>query len=110
MPIRAVGKPVVDLIAVDEEIVPYGDVGEGVLDVVGKDGPGRVARIAEEERLGPWRDHRLHRCGVKGKVVLEAGRDMADDAASEPHGGHVRDIRRLVEDRLVARVTCRAEG
>ena len=74
--VRAVGEPVVDLVAVDEQVVALGDRGELVLDVVREDGAGRVARIAEEERLRPRRDRRLDRGRVEREVVLEAGRDV----------------------------------
>ena len=63
----AVGEPVVDLVAEDEQVVADGDVGERVLDLVGQDGAGRVARVAEEERLGPRRDRRLDRGGSSAK-------------------------------------------
>ena len=75
----------------------------------GEDGPGRVARIAEEQRLGPRRDGGLDRRRIEREVVLEAGRDMADDAAREHDRRDVGDVRRLVEDDLVARVAGRPE-
>ena len=108
--VRAVRQPVVDLVAVDEQVVADGDLGQRVLDLVGQDGAGRVARIAEEERLGPRRDRRLDRGRVEREVVLEARRDVADDAAGEDDRRDVGDVRRLVEDDLVARVARRAQG
>jgi hypothetical protein len=59
--VRAVGEPVVDLVAVHEQVVAAGDVGELLLDVVGEDRAGRVARVAQEQRLRPGRDRRLDR-------------------------------------------------
>ena len=109
MPVGAIGEPVVDLVAVDEQVVADRDVGEGVGDVVGEDGAGRVARIAEEERLGPWRDRGLDRRRVEREVVLEARRDVPDDAAGEDDRRDVGDVRRLVEDDLVTRVARRPE-
>ena len=47
--------------------------------------------------------------GIEREVVLEAGRDVAHDAAGEDDRRHVGDIRRLVEDDLVARVARRAQ-
>ena len=75
----------------------------------GQDGSGRVARIAEEQRLGPRRDRGFDSGRVEREVVLEAGRDVADDAAREHDSRHVRDIRRLVEDHLVARIARRPQ-
>ena len=86
------------------------DVGQRVLDVVGEDRPGRVARVAEEERLGPRRDGGLDRRRIEREVVLEAGRDVPHDAAREDDRRDVGDVRRLVEDDLVAGVAGRAEG
>ena len=109
MAVRPVGQPVVDLVAVDEQVVADGDVGDGVLDVVGQDGAGRVARVAEEQGLRPRRDRGLDGRRVEREVVLEAGRDVADDAAGEDDGRDVGDVRGLVEDHLVARVAGRPQ-
>ena len=75
MAIRAVGQAVVDLVAVDEQVVAVGDAGQLVLDRVRQDRARRVARVAEEERLRPWRDRRLDGGGIEREVVLEPGRD-----------------------------------
>ena len=109
MAVRAVREPVVDLVAVDEQVVPLGDPRELLLDRVRQDGAGRVARVAEEQRLGPRRDRRLDGRRIEREVVLEAGRDVDGRAAGEHDRRHVGDVRRLVEDHLVARVARGAE-
>ena len=86
-----------------------GDVRQRVGDVVRQDGPGRVARVAQEQRLGPRRDGRLDGGRVQREVILEAGRDVAHDAAGEDDGRDVRHVRRFVEDDLVTRVARRAQ-
>ena len=100
----AVGQPVVDLVAVDEQVVALGDGRELVLHVVGKHGAGRVGWVAEEQRLRPRRDRCLDGRRVEREVVLEAGRHQARHAAREHDRRHVGHVRRLVEDDLVARV------
>ena len=55
----------------------HGDRGQLVLDLGRQDRAGRVARIAEEERLGPRRDGGFDGGGIEGEVVLEAGGDVA---------------------------------
>ena len=107
--VGAVGQAVVDLVAVDEQVVADGDVRQRVGDVVRQDGPGRVARVAQEQRLGPGRDRRLDGGRVQREVVLEAGRDVTHDAAGEDDGRDVRHVRRFVEDDLVTRVARRAQ-
>ena len=72
--VRAVGEAVVDLVAVDEQVVALGDRGELVLDRVRQHGAGRVARVAEEQRLRARRDRRLDGRRVEREVVLEPGR------------------------------------
>ena len=104
MAIRPVGEPVVDLVAVDQQIVADGDLGDRIGHGIGQDGAGRVARVAQEERLRPRRDGRLDRRRVQREVVLEPGRDVAHDATGEHDRRHVGDVRRLMEDDLVARV------
>ena len=79
----AVGQPVVDLVAVHEEVVTDGDRGQLVLDLGRQHRAGRVARIAQEEGLGPRRDGRLDGGRIEREVVLEAGGDVAHDAAGE---------------------------
>ena len=76
MAVRAVGEAVVDLVAVDEQVVALGDPGQLVLDRVRQDGAGGVAGVAQEQRLGPRRDRGLDGGGIEREVVLEAGRDV----------------------------------
>ncbi len=109
MAVVAVGQSVVDLVAVHEEVVAVGDGRELVLDVVGQDRAGRVGRVAQEEGLGSRRDRGLDRRGVQREVVLEARRDQSRHATGEHDGRDVGDVRRFVEDDLVARVAGRAE-
>ena len=47
---------------------------------------------------------------VEREVVLEPGRDVADDPAGEHDRRDVRHVRGLVEDDLVARVAGGPEG
>ena len=110
MTVRAVGEPIVDLVAVHEQVVPIRNPGQLVLDRVGQHGAGRVARVAEEERLGPRRDRRLDRRRVEGEIVLEACRDVHGGPAREHDGRNVRDVRRLMQDDLVARIARRPQG
>ncbi len=81
-----------------------------VLDGRRQDGPGRVAGVAQEECLGPRPDGGLDGRRVEREVVLQAGRDVADDAAGERDRRRVGHVRRLVEDHLVAGVAGRPEG
>ena len=106
----AVREAVVDLVAVDEQVVADRDGGQLVLDVGRQDRAGRVARVAQEERLGPRRDRGLDGGRVEREVVLEAGRDVTDGPAGEDDRRDVGDVRRLVEDDLVARVARRPQG
>ena len=108
--VRAVREPVVDLVAVHEQVVALRDPGELVLDRVVEHGAGRVGRVAEEQRLRARGDRGLDGGGVEGEVVRGGGRDVADDAAREHDRGDVGDVRRLVEHDLVARVAGRAQG
>ena len=110
MAIRAVGQAVVDLVAVDEQVVAVGDAGQLVLDRVRQDRARRVARVAEEERLRPRRDRRLDGGGIEREVVLEPGRDPDRRPAGERDRGHVGDVRRLVQDHLVTGVAGRPQG
>ena len=110
MPVGPVGQAVVDLVAVDEEVVVDRDPGQLVLDGVRQDRAGRVARIAQEERLRARGDRRLDRRRVEREIVLEAGGDVADDPAREDDRRHVGNVRRFVEDHLVARIARRAQG
>ena len=68
----AVDEAVVDLVAVDEQVVAHGDPASASWTSSGSDRAGRVARVAEEEHLGARRDRRLDRGRVEGEVVLEA--------------------------------------
>ena len=110
MAVRAVGQAVVDLVAVDEQVVADGDAGQLVLDRVGQDRAGRVARVAEEERLRPRRDRRLDGGRIEREVVLEPGRDPDRRPAGERDRRDVGDVRRLVEDHLVAGIAGRPQG
>ena len=78
----AVGEPVVDLVAVDEQVVALGDAGQLVLDVVGQDRAGRVARVAEEEGLGPRRDRRLD--GAPGSSAKSSSKRVATRRGTPP--------------------------
>ena len=48
-----VGQAVVELVAIDEEVVLNGDPRKLVLDIVVEDRAGRVGRVAKEQRLCP---------------------------------------------------------
>jgi hypothetical protein len=110
MGVRAVGEAVVDLVAVDEEVVADGDRGQLVLDLGRQDGAGRVAGVAEEEGLRPGRDRRLDRRRVDREVVLEPGGHVDGRAAGEDDRRDVGDVRGLVEDDLVTGVAGRPQG
>ena len=90
--------------------MPLRDRGQLVLDGVRQDGSGRVARVAEEQRLRPRRDRRFDRRRIQGEVVLETGRHVADRPTGEYDGRHVRDVRGLVEDDLVAGIAGCPQG
>ncbi len=92
VPVRPVGEAVVDLVAVDEEVVTLGDRRELVLDLACQDRAGRVAGVAEEQGLRPGRDRRLDGCRVQREVVLEARGDVDGAAAGEDDRGHVGDV------------------
>jgi hypothetical protein len=87
-----VGESVVDLVAVDEEVVALGDGCELILDAVGQDRAGGIARVPEEQGLRPRRDRRLDGGRVEGEVVLEAGLDVNGRAAREEDRRDVGDI------------------
>ncbi len=110
MPVAAVGKAVVDLVAVDEQVVALGDAGELVLHVVVEDGAGRVGGVAQEQRLRLRRDRGLDSRGIQREVVIEARRHVHDGPAREHDRRHVCDVAGLVEDDLVAGIAGRAEG
>ncbi len=108
--VGAVRETVVDLVAVDEQVVADRDGRQLVLDLGRQHGPGRVARVAQEQRLGPRRDGRLDRRRVDREVVLEARRDVPDRPTGEHDRRDIGDVRRLVQDDLVARVAGGPEG
>ena len=51
--VAAVDEPVVDLVAVDQQVVADGDAGDLVLDLGRQNRAGRVARVVEQDGLGP---------------------------------------------------------
>ncbi len=110
MTVRAVGEPIVDLVGVNEQVVPDGDLGQLVLDRIGQDSTGRVAGIAQEQRLRPRRDRPFDRGRVEGKVVLKPGRHVDRRAAGEADRRQVGHVRRLVQDHLVAGIAGRPQG
>ena len=109
--VAAVDQPVVDLVADDDQVVAHGDVGEGArASSVVKYRAGGIARVAQEQHLGARRDGRLERLWVQLEVRLGRGRDENRHAAVEHDRGQVGDVRRLVQDDLVARVDERGHG
>ena len=70
--VAAVDEAVVDLVAVDEQVVADGDAGDLVLDLVRQDGAGRVAGVVEQDGLGPRRDGGLDLGRVEGEVLVES--------------------------------------
>ncbi len=108
--IRSIGEPVVDLVAVDEQVVALCDPGQLVLDVVVEDGTGRVGRVAQEQGLRPRRDRCFDGGRIQREVVVEGRRHVDDGAACEHDRRNVGDVGGLVEDDLVARIARRTEG
>ncbi len=102
--VAAVDQPVVDLVAVDEQVVADGDAGDLVLNLVRQDGAGRIAGVVEQDGLGPRRDGRLHPGRIEGEVVFDGRGHAHRHAPGEDHRRPIRDVRGLVEDHLVARV------
>ena len=109
MAVVAVGEPVVDLVAVHEQVVALGDGGQLVLHVIGQDRARGIGWIAQEERLGARRDGGFHGARVEREIVLEARGDQARHAAREDDRRHVRHVRRLVQDDLVTGVAGRPQ-
>ena len=87
-----------------------GDPGNLVLDVVRENGARRVARVVEQQGLGPRRDGSFDLGRIEREVFVDRRVDAHRHAAGEDDARSVGHVRRLVDDDLVARVQCRAAG
>ncbi len=100
----AVDEAVVDLVAVDEQVVLVGDAGDGVELGAVEHRAGRIVRVAEEDALRPRRDRGLDHLRRDAEVGVVGGADADRLAAGELDARGVGDEARLVVDDLVARV------
>src|SRR5437773_5285669 len=104
-----VDEPVVDLVGIHEQVVLASDSGDAVDVLLEEHATGRVVRKAEQDRARAWRDRALDRGRRETEVLALLGRDRHRCAAGEDDARHVRDVRGVGEDDLVAVVEGRAE-
>ena len=84
-----VEKPLVALVGQNINVVLRRELADSQEFGLGYHCPGRIAGIAEEEGLRPWRDRRLDGRGIEREVILEPGRDVDRAAAREHDRGDV---------------------
>ena len=109
--VRAVGQPVVDLVAVDEEVVADGDRRDLVLDL-GRAGRRRSGCTGSRGR-SPSSAGVIAASSAAGSSAKSSSKRVGtwtDDAAGEDDRGHVRHVRGLVEDDLVTGIAGGAKG
>ena len=102
--VAAVDQPVVDLIAVHEQVVADGDAGDLILGLGRQDGAGGIARVVDQHGLGSGRDRRFHLGRIECEVLVDGRRNSDGNAARKDDRGPVRDVRGFVKDDLVARI------
>ena len=78
-----VDEPVVDLVAVDEKVVPDGNAGDLVLSLGRQDRTRGITRVVDQDGLGPRRDRRLDLGRIEREVLIDGRRNADGDSAGE---------------------------
>ena len=106
----AVHEPVVDLVAVDEQVVLVGDPRDRLELGPVEHGAGRVVRVTEEDRLRARRDRGADHLGGDPEVGRVGRADPDGLAAGQLDARRVGHEARLVVDHLVAGIDRGAHG
>ena len=80
---RRVDKILIGLINNQKEIMPFGQRNQGARFRFREDRPGRIVRVAVQNRSRVWRQTGLKRFFVKGKILLLAERSEARGTAGD---------------------------